>query len=156
MSKQLTAAFQGVVTDEPGTDCGVRRTLRVTITKENQHEFRLRWIIEGGKKVLLTKAERMKRLGQEVELRSKMFCRTRKICSVCAGELPYRLRIRNVGLTYNGVGETLKKLAMKSFHDSRVKLARIDLDAAVERIGVVKREVVAADVRAAPGEEEKD
>jgi len=60
-----------------------------------------------------------------------MYCRNEKICNKCFGDLPYKLGIENVGLTFNKIGEDLKQLSMKSFHDSTVSLNSIDFQSAI-------------------------
>jgi len=131
MSKQLTSAFQGIVLGPPGSDCGAKRTLKVKLTQKNHKAFRLRYIMKGGKPVLLDMKTLKSMVGREVELRSPMFCRTPEVCEMCYGRLPFELGIKNVGLTYNAVGEKLKNLALKSFHDATVHLGEVDLDRAI-------------------------
>jgi hypothetical protein len=132
MSKQLTAAFQGIVLDVDGSDCGSTRTLKVRITPANAGEFRLRYAATSPGKLVLLDSEKIKEFyGKDVHLRSPMFCRTPAICEKCYGRLPFELGIVNVGMTYNAVGERLKGLSMKQFHNSTVHLGEVDLDRAI-------------------------
>ena len=131
ISKQLTAAFQGIVLDKPGSDCGSKETLEIEITPQNYRNLKLRYIKEGNKLVLLDRKTLPLYIGKKALLRSPMHCHSAQLCSKCYGELSYKIGILNVGLTYNLVGEILKGLAMKSFHDSTVKTAEIDLNTSV-------------------------
>lgn len=128
MSKQLMAAFQGVVLDERGSDCGTSGYLEVTMDPHMEKALRYRYVTFKGKLVKLDKKGMALVKGERVKLRSPMFCRSKKICNKCYGELPYLLGIQNVGLTYNTVGEVLKNQSMKAFHDSSVRIGNIDLD----------------------------
>src|SRR5690606_5647941 len=97
-AKKLTAAFQTVVLDEPGTDCGTRKTISVEITEKNKEDFLYRFLLKGSQHIMLTPEEIDKYVGKVVKLRSPMYCLGDKLCNYCAGDLYYRLGIRNVGL----------------------------------------------------------
>jgi len=133
ISKQLTAAFQGVSLGPDGSDCRTPRTLSVKLTKENISMFRFRYVIDRGKLVLITSENSEKYLGQVVRMRSPLYCAAPEICEKCFGRLPYIIGIKNIGLTFNGVGEKLKVLSMKAFHDTTVQVGKIDLEAAISK-----------------------
>jgi hypothetical protein len=65
--------------------------------------------------------------GKTVKLRSPMFCRGKQYCNKCYGDLPYLIGIKNVGLTINAIGESLKRFSLKAFHDASVKTAKMDV-----------------------------
>ena len=134
ISKQLTAAFQGIILDEPGSDCGVEEYNEVLLTAANCGRFKLRYIKEKNGLVLLDRKTMAKYVGKTVLMRSPMYCKTWKFCSKCYGELPYRIGIKNIGLTYNMIGEILKGIAMKSFHDSTMKTSKFDLASAITQL----------------------
>jgi hypothetical protein len=134
MSKQLTSAFQGITLDKHGSDCGTTKTLKVTLTKENVGIFKFRFIVEGKKLVLLTSENIDSYIGKTVNMRSPLYCKSKKMCNKCYGELPYKLGIVNIGLTFNAVGEKLKNLSMKAFHDMTVKLNNINIEDAITRL----------------------
>ena len=52
-NKQISAAFQGVVLDKPGTDCGTKLTLEILINNSNKSQFLHRYIVVGSNLVLL-------------------------------------------------------------------------------------------------------
>ena len=62
-----------------------------------------------------------------------MFCKSEKYCEHCYGRLPYILDIKNVGITFNSVGERFKNLSMKAFHDLTVKLGDLDLSKVIRK-----------------------
>lgn len=128
MSKQLTAAFQGLVIDKPDTDCGTDRYLEITITENIKKDILYRYILDGNKLVLLDNTNFNKYVNKTVKMRSAMFCIGDKICSKCAGTMFYKLGIKNIGLTTSKMGTTLVNLGMKSFHDSTVTVKKLDIN----------------------------
>ncbi len=122
MVKRLLAAFQNVVLDEPGTDCGSKTTLSVFITKENVNDYMYSWMVEGSKFVELTPENASGYHNRVVKLRSPQFCTTEKICSKCAGTYFYKLGIKNIGLTATRAGSSIMNKSLKKFHDVTVKV----------------------------------
>ena len=58
-------------------------------------------------------------MNKPVKIRSSMFCKNDKICSVCAGKRFYILGIQNIGLTSGRVTNTLLNASMKNFHNAK-------------------------------------
>ena len=127
MSKQLLAAMQNEVLDEPGTDCGCTKTVPVVITNKNGKDFEYRYIVDGNKLVCLNPTNLPKYIGKEVHLRSPEYCINPKICNICAGELEYKLGKRNVGLGTSRISNALLKLGMKKFHTANIQSKQIDV-----------------------------
>lgn len=113
--KQFQSAFQSVVLDEAGTDCKTPYTLDINIDG-NFKDYIYRYVMVGGKSVLIGRGDKEKYTGKTVKLRSPFYCQTKKICNVCAGDMLYKLGIRNIGLSSAGVGSTLLNGALKAFH----------------------------------------
>ncbi len=134
MSKQLVSAFQGIVLDEEGTNCRTKDTIKIKLTKKNSSMYKYRFIVVKGKLIKLDKATMPKYIGKTVDMRSPMFCKSEQMCNMCYGHLPYILDIQNIGLTFNAVGEKLKNLSMKSFHDATISLSKIKLDEAIVKV----------------------
>ncbi len=128
MSKQLTAAFQGVVVDVPGSDCKTKNTVKLVLPESRAKEFVGRHIVERGKLVLLTNENISKYTNKEVNLRSPMYCESEKICSVCSDRKFEQLGITNIGLTASRMSGTLLNAGMKNFHDSTVKVTKININ----------------------------
>jgi hypothetical protein len=127
-AKKLSAAFQSVVLGEPSSDCLTRGLLTVDITRENAPGFKYRFVKEGNRLVELTPDVLQTYIGRSVQVRSPMFCRGEALCSRCSGTLYHRMGIRNVGLLSSRVGTRILNLALKAFHDSSVKTARLSVD----------------------------
>lgn len=128
MTKQLLAAFQSEVLDEPGTDCHTKNTLDVLLTKKNSKDFLYRYIVEGGKYVCLTPEVINSYVGKTVKMRSPMMCKGDKYCNICAGEMNYKLGNLNIGLGCAKISTTLQRLGMKKFHISNLASNKINMD----------------------------
>lgn len=104
--------------------------LSVLLTKANFADFKYRYIVEGGKLVLLDEETGPKYFNKVVKMRSPQYCKNPngKICSKCLGELYYKLNIKNVGLTGSRASSTLLNLSMKKFHDPSIKIYSVTPD----------------------------
>ena len=127
-NKQISAAFQGVVLDKQGSDCGTKLTLEVLLTDSNKSQFLHRYIVSGNSLVLLDSNNIDKYINKKVKFRSPMYCKGDKLCSKCAGILYYKLGIENIGLTATKLAGTLLNLNMKKFHNSTANIKKIDLN----------------------------
>ena len=86
------------------------------------------YIISGSSLVELTSKNRDKYLNKKVKLRFSSMCESKEyICSKCAGELFYKMGVKNVGLLNDTMAGVLMNAAMKKFHDATVKFSTIDI-----------------------------
>lgn len=114
--------------DKKHTDCGTKSSIDIKITNFNKGLFVYCYIKENGKYKLLTGDNIGEYVGKTVNMRLPMHCCNDKICNRCGGELPYMLDNMNIGLsTFVASGSLLRK-SMKKFHDTSVKLSRINID----------------------------
>ena len=120
--------------DEPGTDCGTKNLIPITITKMNQNDMLYTYIRDGSQEILLTRDNISKYMGKKVMMRSPMSCINDKICSKCAGQLFYLLDVKHAGLFGTQVSHTALNLGLKAKHDSVVSLFTLDPDKLVEDI----------------------
>lgn len=127
-TKQLNAAFQGVVLDGPDSDCGTKGYLEILITPWVKKDVLYNYIIVGNSLVLLDDTNIDKYMNTKVKMRSPMFCISDKLCRKCAGVIFDRLGIDNVGLTTAKVSSTLLNLNMKKFHNTTASVSTIDLN----------------------------
>ena len=129
-TKKLNSSMQAVSLDKPGSDCGTPYTVKIKLpdAKLATVLFKYRYIVENGKLILLTEDNIKKYAGQEVNLRSPLFCKSEHVCSKCAGELFYKVDIKNVGLLTSTFSGTLMNKSMKSMHDSSINIIKIDFD----------------------------
>lgn len=128
--KLFVSALQYLVLDEEGTDCGSTHYITPTLDKSNIDIYMYNFIIEGNKLVELTSENKDKYIGKKVKMRFSSMCkRTKsgKICHHCAGNLFYRIGIKNVGIACYTIPSTFKNVCMKAFHDGTVKTVTVDL-----------------------------
>ena len=104
------------------TACGASKQTEITNLKTNQFYIGVR----SAKDPNIDKY-----MGKKVKMRFSSMCESKTgFCNHCFGNLPYRLGIRNIGQAMAMIASKVKNLSMKSFHQSNVKLAEIDLDKA--------------------------
>lgn len=127
LTKQLTAAFQGIVLDGPGSDCGTKGTLDILLTPWLVQDLLYSFIVDGGKLVLLDDKTIKKYVGKKVKLRFPMFCISEKLCRTCAGLMFEKLGLENIGLTTSKVSTRLLNLNMKKFHVTTANIKTIDI-----------------------------
>ena len=122
-----TMAYQDLILDEPGTDCGTDRYIEDTITPKNVNRYIYNNIIMPDGKLVELNSQNMERfMGKKVKMRMAYLCPHEKPCNACAGNFYYKLGIKNVGLTLMQVFSIYKNKSMKAFHDSTVQLTEID------------------------------
>lgn len=126
--EKLFRIFEHVVLDKPGSDCGTKRTIEITLTKDMLDYVYYSYIQEGNKLIELTSDNVDKYLNKTVRIRFSSLCESKngKICSKCAGNKFYRLGIKNIGNTVPQVGSKIKNINMKAFHDSQVVFHEMD------------------------------
>lgn len=125
--KLFMSAFQHIVLDPAGSDCGTTRYIKFKITSSNVDSVMYSYIIEGSKLIELTSKNADKYIGKEVKLRYSSLCESKTgICNKCFGTLPYRLGIVNIGTATPQIPSKLKTTVMKAFHNSQVTLVEMD------------------------------
>lgn len=134
ISKQLQSAFQHMVIDVKGSDCGSKQLLNITLNKDTAKLFNYRYIIENGKEKILTPDNIKSYIGKPVKMRSPIYCIGNKFCNKCVGDLFYRMGLENVGLVANKTGSTLMQYSLKQFHDSSIKITEIDYEQYITKL----------------------
>lgn len=134
MGKQLLALLQMMEIDEHDTDCGTKRTIPITVTAKNKNELIDSYIVEGGQLHLLTNKNIGSYLGQTLDFRSPMACITKKICNKCAGELFYKLDVRQIGLLGVAISHADLNMNLKAKHISTVAVGKLDVNNIIEDI----------------------
>ena len=126
-TKQIFAAFQSVKLDpKRGSDCGSTRYIPKKITKKNFDKIYLRYFLDDGKLIKLTKENFPKYEGKTVMMRSPLFCRNNDYCNICAGDYFYELGLENIGNSATRLSSTLMNKALKAMHDISVNADLID------------------------------
>lgn len=128
LTKKFLAAYQSVVLDKKGTDCGTKLFYNIPLNSFNKKLFLYQYILVNGKYVLLDDSNIDSYVGKTVKMRLPGGCVGDKICNRCAGEMFYMLGNKNIGLTTFVASGALLRKSMKKFHDTSVKLKRVNID----------------------------
>lgn len=128
--KLFISSLQYLVLGPKDSDCGTKHYIEVYLTDKNIKDYMYNYIIEGSKLVELTSDNMSKYIGKTVKMRFSSMCKRLDnggmICNKCAGNLFYRLGIKNIGAATSRIPSILKNKCMKAFHDSTVKTVEID------------------------------
>lgn len=127
-TKKINNAMQNTMLDEANTDCKTKHTLKIFLDSSIADLFLNRYIIHNGNMILLTEKNIKEFINKEINLRSPMFCKSRYICSKCAGELFYKMGVKNVGLLNSNMSGALMNLSMKKFHDTTIRFNKINIE----------------------------
>lgn len=129
--KMLLYSMQHLRLLEPGSDCGTKRYITVTLTDNNIGDYMYNYFIGPNGKLTEITSENMDSLiGKTVKLRFSSMCEAKNgcFCNMCAGNLWYRLGVSsNVGILTPTIASKLKNLLMKSFHNSQVALTDMNV-----------------------------
>ena len=128
MGKKMLALLQMMEVDEPGTDCGTKNLIPVTITKANKSALTNIYINEGGQEKILDDDNIDRYVGKRVMMRSPMSCKNQKICSKCAGTLFQMLGVKHAGLYATQISHAALNLGLKAKHNSVVELYSLNPD----------------------------
>ena len=128
--KKYNALFQRVRIENRGSDCGTKDCLDIMITKDNAEDYIWRYIMVNGKPLMLTPENIKQYIDKNVKLRSPVHCKAKdpEYCSVCVGDRPYRIGIRNIGFTMMTISGATLNASLKKKHDISIKLRTITVD----------------------------
>ncbi len=125
--KLFLSAFQHIILLPPGSDCGTKRYIELDVDAKNIGMIMYSYAIEGNNLVEITSENKSRFIGKKVKIRFSSMCEAKDgICNKCAGNLFYRLGIRNVGAATPQIPSRLKVLSMKLFHDDQLNFAEMD------------------------------
>lgn len=146
--EKLFRIFEHIVLDKPGSDCGTKRTIEITLTPDIINYVYYSYIVEGNKLIELTSENIKQYEGKTVKMRFTSLCESKngKICSKCAGNKMYRLGLTNIGSAVPQIGSKIKNINMKAFHDSQVVFQDMDPMAAFFPFGMKGKVSVNEDV----------
>lgn len=126
--KLFLTSLQHVILKEPGSDCGTKRYITVKVTNKNIGSIMYCYVINNdGSLTEITSENKSKFIGKTIKIRFSSMCEAKDgICNKCAGNLFYRLGIRNVGASTPQIPSTLKVLSMKLFHDDQLNFTEMN------------------------------
>ncbi len=126
--KLFLTSLQHVILKEPDSDCGTKRHITVKVTNKNISSIMYCYVINNdGSLTEITSENKSKFIGKTIKIRFSSMCEAKDgICNKCAGNLFYRLGIRNVGASTPQIPSRLKVLSMKLFHDDQLNFTEMD------------------------------
>lgn len=130
LTRKIVYACASVLLDTNLNDCGTKRTVPVKITKDNAMLLYGRYMIDSkGKKILFGPDNQDQYIGKTMDLRSPIYCKSKKLCKTCYGDLAKFYGTPFVGiLAANALGERGTQRIMQTFHTAgAVKVAIPDL-----------------------------
>lgn len=131
LEKLFLYSYQHIYLDEPGSDCGTTKHIKVHLTEKNLSDWMYSYIIEGSRLVELNSKNSSKYVGKTVKMRFSSLCESKTgICNKCMGNLEYMREERNCGIALTKVASTMKNISMKAFHDSVSKYVTMDINKA--------------------------
>jgi hypothetical protein len=118
LTRKIVYACASVLLDPDLNDCGTKRTIPVKITKDNAMLLYGRYMIDSkGKKILFGPDNQDQYIGKTMDLRSPIYCKSKKLCKTCYGDLAKFYGTPFVGiLAANALGERGSQEIMKTFH----------------------------------------
>lgn len=119
LTKKYNVMAQNIRIAKKGSDCKTTKYLKIKITKSHIY----RYILEGGKLLLLDENNIDKYIGKVCQLRSPIHCKSPEptYCNMCVGERPYRTGNYNLGLTFMIMSGSTMNSMLKSKHDVTVR-----------------------------------
>ena len=126
--KLFLTSLQHIILLEPGSDCGTKRHITIKVNDKNINLIMYCYVINNdGSLTEITSENKNKFIGKTVKLRFSSMCESKDgICNKCAGNLFYRLGIRNIGASTPQIPSRLKVLSMKLFHDDQLNFTEMD------------------------------
>ncbi len=123
LTRQLIYSTATIELDESetGDDCGTDDGLIIKIKNESMVKALLGryYIRKNGKKKLIKLADAGSLVGKEIKLRSPIYCKGKKICRTCYGNLYRILHSPQIGIiATQAVGERATQLVLRTFHIS--------------------------------------
>ena len=123
-AKDILRALSNYVITVP--DCGSKVGKEVLITESNAEFLKNRYMISGGKSILLE--DPTKYIGKTITIRSPMYCKNKEstYCQTCVGGLManFTHAIPLIGTDVSGI---LLTIPMKAMHSNVVHLKQLDL-----------------------------
>lgn len=123
--RKMIFCVGNVQADINNGNCGTKRTLDIKLTKELFGRMSGRFVHD---ETGIIKPISKDMVGQIIKLRSPIFCKSRKLCRTCYGNLLKQMNSENVGMIAAQEVASLSEKIMKGFHlGGAVILHRLDI-----------------------------
>lgn len=126
-AKTLNNVNQRVQLLPKGSFCGTTKTTKVVISDKDIYRY-----IKGsnGKPMMLDEHNISKYTGKECDMYTPFTCKAKDptYCNVCMGDNPYRVGVKNIGLTFNIITGSTMNAALKTKHKTKVELYKVTVE----------------------------
>lgn len=128
--KFILRVMQNALIEE--VDCGSTVGIRTTFSSNEKENYLGNHILERGKIKELTEDNIDSYVGQVIEMRTPLFCRTAKssYCEICIGKR-YAEHKTGLATAASNIGSTLMLIFMKAMHGVELKTKKLDLKASL-------------------------
>jgi len=118
--KFILRVLQNVLIEED--DCGSTVTVKMKPSQEDKETYLGNTILVNGSQVLLTEENIDKYVGKDINMRSPLFCKTKRdsFCKVCIGQR-YADSPTSLASAGSAVGSTFMALFMAAMHGKALK-----------------------------------
>jgi len=117
MSRKLAYILNSVEKHPTLKDCGTNMYLKLKLTNEMIKRLNGRYIVLSNGSIVSTNGTDQLKVGNLINLRSPIFCKSPKICHLCYGDLVLVHRTPYIGiLAAQVIGEVGTQFIMKTFH----------------------------------------
>lgn len=130
-SKGYNAINQRIVLMERGSFCHTTQTQAIEITEKNKSDYVYRFIKTSAKEpVMLTLDSIDQYVGKVVHMYTARHCKSKDpgYCNICVGDSPYRIGVKNVGLTFSIIMGATMNASLKAMHKTKVELYKLTPD----------------------------
>ena len=128
LARKLVYFLNGVELHPSLNDCKTDKTIKVSIISSDQlKKLKYRYIEKNGKIIPIEEANI--KVGDTINLRSPVYCKSKKICHTCHGKSFLRKATPFIGITYGLImGEAATQSSMEKFHTGgAIKIKKKDL-----------------------------
>lgn len=133
--KMFVKSLEHVHVLPEGSDCHTKRTITVTLDKNNIKDWMYSYIVDGNKLIEINSDNMNSLIGKTVKLRFSGLCEAKDgICNICAGHLFNLLGLNEVGVASYILPSKIKVRSMKAFHDATIKTLDILEDYGLDKM----------------------
>lgn len=117
LERKMVYGLMSVEVDENNSYCGTTKLLKITPDDYMIKRIINRNIIFNGKEYKITLKNYKDFIGKEIEMYSPIYCKSKKVCTKCAGDDYKLLNSPHIGMiAAQTIGERLTQNMLKAFH----------------------------------------
>jgi len=113
----------------PGVDCGSKIGKTILVNDINKQYMIDRYVLIGGKSILLDETSVNKYVGKEIDIRSPQYCKLDKnnLCGVCVGKKLERHK-DGISLLMTDISATILAISLSAMHFKELSTVELKMD----------------------------